>query len=65
MSTLTIELAAERLQQLAELAERLGTTPEALARASVEDLLTRRDDAFDDAVKRVLAKNAELYRRLA
>jgi predicted transcriptional regulator len=65
MTALTIELPPDRMQQLVEVAERLGVTPEALVRASVDDLLARSDDAFERAAERVLAKNAELYRRLA
>ena len=65
MSTLTITLSDERLLELKEIAGRLGVAPEELARASVEDLLARRDEAFKWALERVLAKNAELYARLA
>lgn len=65
MSTLTINLTGERLEQLKRLAQELRVTPEDLAQASVEDLLARSDDAFAAAAEQVLKKNAELYRRLA
>ncbi|MDY0040940.1 MAG: hypothetical protein RBS57_11575 [Desulforhabdus sp.] len=46
------------------MASGLGTTPEELVRASVEDLLGRPKE-FQEAVDYVLKKNEELYRRLA
>jgi hypothetical protein len=52
---------AERLLQ----AERLGLTPEDLARAAVTDLLAGAGEDFKTAAERVLKKNEELYRRLA
>jgi hypothetical protein len=55
-------LRPERLQ--AE-AERLGISPAELARAAVTDLLAAPDNEFTAAVKRVLERNRELYRRLA
>ncbi|MFN8497295.1 MAG: DNA-binding protein [Anaerolineae bacterium] len=65
MSTVTITLSDEQLSRLRERAVELKTTPEELARAGVEDLLTRPDEDFDRVVAYVLNKNAELYRRLA
>ncbi len=65
MSTITVVLPDERLVQLKEIAARLGIAPEELARAGIEDLLSRPDEAFQQAAERVLSKNAELYKRLA
>ncbi|MEE9381905.1 MAG: hypothetical protein V3V08_00630 [Nannocystaceae bacterium] len=59
-----IEIADEQLELLREKAERLGVGVEDLARAAVLDLVRRPDEAFVSAADRVLAKNAELYRRL-
>ncbi|MDQ7029183.1 MAG: hypothetical protein Q9O62_05080 [Ardenticatenia bacterium] len=39
--------------------------PEELLRVSLEELLSRPDEAFQEAMAYVLTKNAELYRRLA
>jgi len=61
----TIDLSAAQAERLRQEAERLGLTPEDLARAAVADLLATRDDDFEAAAKRVLQKNQELYRRLA
>ena len=60
-----IELTEEQLAQLHEQANTLGVRAEDLARAAVVDLVTKTGSDFHDAAQRVLAKNAELYRRLA
>jgi len=65
MSAITITVPDDRLTELKRLASRLRVTPEELVRVSLEDLLDRPDEAFEQAVDRVLKKNAELYRRLA
>ena len=64
MSNITISLPEDRMSKLKEMAVGLGTTPEELVRASVEDLLGRPEE-FEKAVDYVLKKNEELYRRLA
>jgi hypothetical protein len=64
MSNITISLPEDRMSALKEIAAGLGTTPEELVRASVEDLLGRPEE-FKKAVDYVLKKNEELYRRLA
>jgi len=65
MTTITISLPEDRAERLRHFADRLRITPEELVRASVDDLLSRPDDTFEQAAERVLSKNAELYRRLA
>lgn len=65
MTSITIPLPEDRLAKLREIAARLNVTPEDLARVSIEELLTRPDDAFNQAAEYVLKKNADLYRRLA
>ena len=65
MNAITITLSDERLLKLTKMADSLGITTEELVRLSVEDLLSRPDQAFEEATKKVLEKNAELYRRLA
>ena len=65
MTTLTISLSEECLQQLTERAAQLRITPEELVRASIEELLTRPEEEFQRALTYVLNKNTELYRRLA
>jgi antitoxin FitA len=65
MTSITIALPDDRLLQLQEKAKIFGITPEELVRVSIEELLTRPEDAFQLAVEYILKKNAELYRRLA
>ena len=62
---LSIDLSAVQAERLRAEAERLGLTPEELARAAVADLLASADEDFEAAAARVLKKNEELYRRLA
>lgn len=62
---LTIDLSPAQAERLRHEADRLGLTPEDLARAAIADLLATPDDAFKTAAERVLRKNEELYRRLA
>jgi len=64
MTSITITLPEDRLA-LREIAARLNVTPEDLARVSIEELLTRPDEAFNQAAEFTLKKNSELYRRLA
>lgn len=65
MTTLTISLSDETADRLEALAQRLGVSAEDLVRSSVEEQFKSLDDNFEQAAERVLAKNAELYRRLA
>lgn len=65
MTTFTITIPDDRLSKLKEMAAHFQVTPEELVRVSLEELLTRPEDAFQRAVDFVLGKNAELYRRLA
>jgi hypothetical protein len=62
---LDIELTPAQADRLRQEAERLKITPEELARAALNDLLSERDQDFKVAAERVLQKYSELYRRLA
>ena len=62
---LFIDLSPAQADRLRLEAERLGLTPEDLARAAIADLLATTGEDFKAAADRVLRKNAELYRRLA
>lgn len=59
------ELPAAQAEKLRQEAERLGVSPDELARAAVADLLAVREEDFRVAAARVLRKNEDLYRRLA
>ena len=65
MSNITIALSDDRLARLISLAKEVGVAPEELARATLEEWLSRPKDDFLQAAKYVLEKNADLYRRLA
>ncbi len=65
MTNITITIPDDRLLRLKEIAARFQLTPEELVRVSLEELLTRPEEAFQRAASYVLQKNAELYRRLA
>ena len=62
---LAFELPPAQAEKLMAEAERLGLSPEDLARAALTDLLATPDADFRAAASRVLAKNEELYKRLA
>ena len=62
---LSVKLPPAQAERLRREAERLGVSPEDLARAALADLLAIPDPEFSKAAARILAKNEELYRRLA
>ena len=62
---ITVDVPDSELRRLEETARRLKVSPEALAAAMVQDLVTRDDSEFARVADRVLKKNADLYRRLA
>lgn len=65
MATLTITLPAEIAEQLREASQKIGVKPEDLLLTSLQEKLANLDSEFIDAMKYVLQKNAELYKRLA
>jgi predicted transcriptional regulator len=65
MTNMTIPLPDDRLAKLQELAARLRISPEELVRVSIEELLERPDEAFEQAARHILKKDEDLYRRLA
>jgi predicted transcriptional regulator len=65
MKTLEVQLPEQTLSKLKEVAERLRISPEALLVLSLEEKLAQLDVEFQQASDYVLAKNSELYKRLA
>jgi predicted transcriptional regulator len=49
MTTLTITLSDDHLAKLREIADRFNIKPEDLARVSIEELLTRPEESFQQA----------------
>lgn len=58
------DISEDQAARLGSEAEKLGISPEALAKAALVDMLDRKDD-FAEAAAHVLGKNQELYRRLS
>jgi predicted transcriptional regulator len=65
VTTVTISLSDEQWQKLEELAKQLKLTPEEVLKLNLQKELVKSERNFKHAADYVLAKNAELYRRLA
>ena len=65
MATITVEIEDSKAALLRERAKRFGLLPEQFVNAYIEDLITQPEPQFEDAMRRVLVKNKELYKRLA
>jgi len=63
--SIALQLDDEQSRRLEQLARELGVDARELAKAAVNDLLSRPADDFDRAARFVLEKNRELYRRLS
>ena len=63
--SISFKLDDEQSARLEARARELGVDARELAKAAVNDLLTRPADDFDRAAKFVLEKSRELYRRLS
>ena len=65
MEQLTITLPEEIAQQLKDASKKIGVKPEELLITSLQEKLANLDSDFTEAMKYVLKKNAQLYKRLA
>ena len=65
MSTITVTVSDDRFAKLKEVAGRFNITAEDLVRVSIDEFLSRPEEALEKAANYVLNKNSELYRRLA
>ena len=67
IKNLKLELTDSESTLLQDTAQRLGVSPQQLARTTIVDALNRlqTDSQFREVVQTVLTKNAELYQRLA
>lgn len=65
MTTLTVTIDDRKAVALKDRAEHFGLPLEDLLMASIENLVNQPEKEFEQAAKHVLAKNRELYRRLA
>lgn len=65
MATITVEIEDSKAALLIKKSERFGLSLEQFISASIEDLISQPDPQLEDAMRRVLSKNKELYKRLA
>ena len=65
MATVKVSLSDDEMWRLEELSKREGLTVEQMVRLGIHDFISQPDEAFRVSAKRVMEKNAELYRRLA
>lgn len=65
MTTLTITVSETQLKALEHVASRLGSSPEQLIQASIEELVKQNEPNIHQVVTYLLTKNRELYTRLA
>ena len=64
MTSLTIQIPDQTLQQLQQLAQAQGLSPEQLVQNKIEHWLTEPEKDFNQVMDYVLQKNAELYNLL-
>ena len=65
MTRITVEIEDSKAAILREKAKKFGLLPDQFVAASIEDLISQPDPDFEAAMRRVLSKNQELYKRLA
>ncbi len=65
MTTITVKLEESKAVLLREKAEKYGLSPDQFVTASIEDLLAQPEPEFEETLRKVLAKNKDLYERLA
>jgi hypothetical protein len=65
MARIIVEIDDSRAAILKRKAKRFGLLPDQFIAASIEDLISRPEPDFDKAMRKVLKKNKELYKRLA
>ena len=65
MVKITVELEDSKADLLQKKAEKFGLLPDQFVTASIEDLMGQPEPDFEAAMRKVLSKNKELYKRLA
>ncbi len=65
MATITVKIEDSKAALLREKAKKFGLLPDQFVTASIEALLSQPEPDFEEAIRRVLSKNKELYERLA
>jgi antitoxin FitA len=65
MATITVSLSEEEMSRLQKLSQREGLTVEQIVRLGISDFIGEPEETFRSVARRVMEKNAELYRRLS
>ena len=65
MARITVEIDDSKAALLQKKAEKFGLLPDQFVTASIEDLIGQPEPEFEAAIRKVLSKNKELYKRLA
>ena len=65
MTTITVQMDDSKTALLREKAEKYGLSADQFIAPSIEDLLAQPEPEFEVAVRKVLSKNKELYKRMA
>jgi len=65
MNQITLKLSEEQYQYIQQIASQQNTSPEEILESKVAQWFQESQSDFNQAAKYVLAKNSELYRRLA
>ncbi|MFC1824532.1 DNA-binding protein [Thermodesulfobacteriota bacterium] len=65
MARITVEIEDSKAALLKKKAEKFGLLPDQFVTASIEDLIGQPEPEFEAAIRKVLTKNKELYKRLA
>lgn len=65
MTRITVEIDNKKAALLKDKASKFGLLTDQFVTASIEDLISQPEPEFETAMRRVLSKNKELYKRLA
>ena len=65
MTRITVEIDDKKAALLKDKASKFELLPDQFVTASIEDLISQPEPEFETAMRRVLSKNKELYKRLA
>ena len=65
MTRIIVEIDDNKAAILEDKARKFGLLPEQFVSATIEDLISQPEPDFEEAIRKVLDKNRELYERLA
>jgi len=65
MAIITVEIEDSKAALLREKAKKYGLLPDQFVTASIADLIAQSEPEFEAAMRKVLSKNKQLYKRLS